>query len=178
MAIEIDATRRVFLRGLAGSVLTVSVLRVTPLAAQETVDVPESVRPILGDAFGGWDLQPGRISLELPVIAETGLSVPVTFSVDSPMTEADHVQRIMGFVPGNPEPIMADYLIGPRAGIAEVQTRIRVARTQTILAAALMSDGSRFGTTFQITVTRGACIDDIFLPDLQAIEERNRLRGL
>ncbi len=169
--------RRGFMR-LAGGVAAISFVRVTPLAATEAegLDIPEHIRPLLEEAFGGWDLTPGRISIDLPIIAETGLSVPITLSVASPMTEADHVRRIMAFVPGNPEYICADYLIGPATGRAEVSSRIRIARTQSIIAAALMSDGSRWGSAFEITVTRGACIDEIFLPDLEAIEERERRR--
>ena len=140
------------------------------------IDVPEIIRPYLNDAFGRWQLQAGRMVLDMPVIAESGLSVPVSISVESPMTEGDHVQRIMAFAPGNPEHILSDYIIGPRVGIATVSTRLRIARSQTILAAALMSDGSRWGTTFVMTVTRGACVDDIFLPDLEAIQERERAR--
>ena len=165
--------RRRFLALVGGGSFALSTLRVTPLAAQgEFIDVPERFHGILNEAFGGWELQPGRISIDLPVIAETGLSVPITYSVESPMTEADHVRRIISFVPGNPEPILSDYIIGPRAGRAEISTRVRIARTQTVIAGALMSDGSRWGATFDITVTRGACIDEIFLPDLQAIQQR------
>lgn len=156
----------------------ISVVRVTPLAAQDAIVVPQLIQPLVAQAFGDWDLQAGRVHLDLPVIAETGLSVPITFSVESPMTEDDYVHRIMGFAPGNPELVLADYIIGPRAGRAEVSTRVRIARTQTVVAAVQMSDGSRWGATFQITVTRGACIDDIFLPDLEAIQERERERLL
>lgn len=172
--------RRGFLHlaGVGAGAVALSAFRVTPLAATEagTVFVPDVVRPILQEAFGSTDLQPGRIEVDLPVIAETGLSVPITFSVESPMTEADHVERIMAFVPGNPEYVAADYLLTPACGIAEVSSRIRIARTQTILAAAKMSDGSLWGSQVSITVTRGACVDEIFLPDLRAIEERERQR--
>ncbi len=179
MTSDTDAERRRFLRLVGGGAVMLSIVRVTPLAAQDGgVAVPELIQPLITQAFGGWELQDGRVHLDLPVIAETGLSVPITFSVESPMTEDDHVQRIMGFAPGNPELVLADYIMGPRAGRAEVSTRVRVARTQTVVAGALMSDGSRWGATFHITVTRGACIDDIFLPDLQAIQERERERLL
>ena len=171
---EVD--RRTFLRVLGGGTVLVSLLPVASAAAAGGVEVPETIRPLLAEAFGGWQLEPGRITLQLPIIAETGLSVPIGFAVESPMTEADHVQRITAFAPGNPEHVLADYQFGPRAGLAEISTRVRIARTQTILAAALMSDGSRWGTNFEMTVTRGACIDDIFLPDLRAIEERERAR--
>jgi len=166
------------MRIAGGGALMISLKPVTVLAQADGagIDVPEIIRPYLNDAFGRWQLQPGRVALEMPVIAETGLSVPVSISVESPMTEADHAQRIMAFAPGNPEHVLADYLIGPRVGVASVSTRLRIARSQTIFAAALMSDGSRWGATFVMTVTRGACIDDIFLPDLEAIEERERAR--
>lgn len=166
--------RRRFMTLVGGGTVALSFVRVTPLAAQEDgyVDIPERFHGLLDETFGGWQLTPGRISIDLPVIAETGLSVPITFTVDSPMTEADHVQRIMSFVPGNPEPILTDYIVGPRLGLAEISTRVRIARTQTVIAGALMSDGSRWGATFDITVTRGACIDEIFTPDLEAIQQR------
>lgn len=170
--------RRSFLQMAGGGAVALSFLRVTPLAATEAagLEIPEHIRPLLEEAFGGADLRPGRISIDLPIIAETGLSVPITLSVASPMTEGNHVQRIMAFVPGNPEYVCADYLISPATGRAEVSSRIRIARTQSIIAAALMSDGTRWGSAFEITVTRGACVDDIFVPDLEAVEERERRR--
>ncbi|MHA1559606.1 MAG: thiosulfate oxidation carrier protein SoxY [Alphaproteobacteria bacterium] len=179
MLTNIDTDRRTFFRLLGGGVATVTLMKIAPLAAQEgapMVDIPGSIRPILVDAFGGADLRPGRVDFEIPLIAETGLSVPVSFDVESSMTDADHVRRIMAFVPGNPEPIAADYLLGPRAGLAKVSSRIRIARSQIVIAAALMSDGSRYGASASIQVTRGACLDDIFLPDLRAVEERERAR--
>jgi sulfur-oxidizing protein SoxY len=176
MSGPLNFNRRTFIRLIGGGALLVTLRPVVSLAQNGGVDVPEFIRPYLVEAFGDWTLQQGRVTLEMPIIAETGLSVPVAFRVESPMTEADHVRRIMGFVPGNPEHILVDYLIGPRAGLAEISTRVRIARTQTVLAAALMSDGTRWGATFDMTVTRGACIDEIFLPDLQAIQERERAR--
>lgn len=165
---------------LAGGGALLITIRPIATAAQvaglDGIEVPDIVQPILAEAFGAWDLTPGRINIEMPIIAETGLSVPTTLSVESPMTEADHVDRIMLFAPGNPEFLIADYEIGPRAGLAVISTRLRIARSQTILAAAQMSDGTRWGSTYEMTVTRGACIDDIFLPDLQAIQEREEAR--
>ncbi len=176
---RLDLTRRSFMRVAGGGVLMVSLRPIAAVAqadGTQSVVVPEVVRPILTEAFGDWQLAPGRITVEMPVIAETGLSVPTTLSVESPMTEADHVDRIMVFGPGNPEYLIADYIIGPRAGLAVISTRLRIARSQIILGAVKMSDGSQWGSTFSMTVTRGACIDDIFLPDLQAIQDRQEAR--
>jgi sulfur-oxidizing protein SoxY len=169
--------RRTFLRLVGGGLAVLTVRPVAALAQDGGIDVPDVIRPYLTEAFGDWQLERGRIELDMPVIAETGLSVPTSFMVASPMTPDDHVQRIMAFAPGNPEHVLADYIIGPRAGRAAISTRVRIARSQIIIAAAQMSDGTRWGTTFDMTVTRGACVDEIFLPDLRALEERERARA-
>jgi sulfur-oxidizing protein SoxY len=100
--------------------------------------------------------------LSLPKIAETGNSVPLTVSVDSPMTPEDHVQRIHIFVPGNPEPVAATYHLGLRAGKAQMSTHVRLARTQTVLALAEMHDESVRADAASILVTLGACVDELW----------------
>jgi sulfur-oxidizing protein SoxY len=102
------------------------------------------------------------MTLTLPKIAETGNSVSLTVAVDSPMTPAEHVLRIHIFVGGNPEPVAATYHFGVRAGRAEITTRIRLARTQTVLALAEMSDGTVRSATASIVVSLGACVEDIY----------------
>ena len=173
----LQSTRRSFLTGLggAGAMALVTVTTRSPAAA--TVVLPDREAAFLKAAFGSSVLTPGRITLEMPFLAETGLSVPIKFMVDSPMTEADHVTRMMGFAPGNPEPILADYLIGPRSGVATVSTRIRLARTQIVFAAAKLSDGTLWGTEFDVQVTYGACNEDIFDLDWQRDAERRAMRA-
>jgi sulfur-oxidizing protein SoxY len=102
------------------------------------------------------------MTLTLPKIAETGYSVPLTVAVDSPMTPEDYVERLHIVVGGNPEPVAATYHLGVRAGKAEISTRIRLARSQTVLALAEMSDGTVRSATASIVVTLGACIDEIW----------------
>jgi sulfur-oxidizing protein SoxY len=102
------------------------------------------------------------MTLSLSKIAETGNSVPLTITVESPMTPDDHVLRIHVFVPGNPEPVAATYHLGARAGKAQISTRIRLARTQTVLALAEMSDGIVRSDAANILVTLGACIDELW----------------
>src|SRR2546428_14162219 len=50
----------------------------------------QAVKKVLGDA------KPieGKISIEMPEIAENGNTVPFSISVDSPMTEKDYVKAI------------------------------------------------------------------------------------
>ena len=98
------------------------------------------------------------MTLKVPPISENGYSVPLMVEVDSPMTPEDHVLRIALFAEENPLPDIARFELGPRAGRARVQTRIRMGGSQKIRAIAEMSDGSLWGTeTFSI-VTLAACV--------------------
>jgi sulfur-oxidizing protein SoxY len=106
--------------------------------------------------------QPAGMTLTLPKLAETGNSVPLTVTVESPMTAVDHVLRIHVFVPENPEAVAATYHLGARAGKAQISMQVRLARTQTVLALAEMSDGSVRSDAVSILVTLGACVDELW----------------
>jgi sulfur-oxidizing protein SoxY len=102
----------------------------------------------------------GRVKLELPVLADNGNSVAMKVSVQSPMTEADHVKLIRLVSERNPEREMAVFHFGPRAGAAEVTSRVRLAGSQTVTAIAEMSDGSQWMDTAHVQVTLSACVDE------------------
>jgi sulfur-oxidizing protein SoxY len=123
---------------------------------------PDAVRQAIRQRIGTREPQPGGMTLTLPKLAETGNSVPLTVAVDSPMTATDHVQRIHVFVPSNPEPVASTYHLGTRAGRAQISTQIRLARSQTVLALAELSDGSVRSDAASIVVTLGACVDEIW----------------
>jgi sulfur-oxidizing protein SoxY len=123
---------------------------------------PETVQQAIRQRIGDREPQPGGVTLTLPKIAETGNSVPLTVTVDSPMTPEAHVSRIHVFVPGNPEPVAATYHLGARAGKAQISTHIRLARTQTVLALAEMSDGAVRSDAASVLVTIGACVDELW----------------
>jgi len=108
---------------------------------------------------GGKSAQRGRVNLELPLLADNGNSVPMKVSVESPMTEADHVKTIRLLSERNPERAMAVFHLGPRAGVAEVSSRVRLAGTQRVVALAEMSDGSLYMGTADVVVTLSACLD-------------------
>ena len=119
---------------------------------------PAEVDLEMAGLFGDRPIHEGRISLEVPPISENGYSVPLTVEVESPMTAEDHVRRIVLFAEENPQPNIARFELGPRAGRARIQTRIRMGGSQKIRAIAELSDGSLWSTeTFSI-VTLAACI--------------------
>jgi len=99
------------------------------------------------------------VHLHLPLLADNGHLVPLRVSVDSPMTEADHVQEIALVSQRNPVERMATFHVGPWSGRAEVSTRIRLAGTQMVLALARMSDGRCCYDVAEVIVTESACVD-------------------
>ena len=117
--------------------------------------------PALAALLGGRLLQPGRVTLDIPKLADNGNSVPLTITVDSPMTERDRVVAIHLFSERNPRPRMASIALGPDAGRAQVATRLRLAGTQHIVAVAEMADGALWGAATEVIVTQSACTDDI-----------------
>jgi len=149
-------SRRAMLRRLGAAGLLLALRPSGACATQESVQ--EAIRRHIGDR----EPRPGGMTLTLPKITETGNSVPLTVAVDSPMTPAEHVLRLHLFVPGNPEPVAATYHLGVRAGKAQVSTQIRLARTQTVLALAEMSDGTVRSDAASILVTIGACVDELW----------------
>jgi sulfur-oxidizing protein SoxY len=107
--------------------------------------------------IGGRKVKQGGIKLELPEIAENGATVPLTVSMDSPMTAADHVQKMHFFADGNPNPDLASFNFTPHSGVAKASIRIRLAKTQNIVAVAETSDGSVYVSKAQVKVTIGGC---------------------
>jgi sulfur-oxidizing protein SoxY len=108
---------------------------------------------------GGRKVTPGRVTLELPTLAENGNVVPMKVRVQSPMTAQDHVVAIHLFSERNPVRNMASFYLGPRAGRAEVSSRVRLARSQRVHAVAVMSDGTFWSDTREVEVGVPACTE-------------------
>ena len=106
---------------------------------------------------GGKTANEGRVRLDLPEIAENGNTVPMTVSVESPMTEQSYVSDVLIVADGNPRGGIATFHFSPASGVAEANTRIRLAETQNIVAVAKMNDGSFFKASKPVKVTIGGC---------------------
>ena len=106
---------------------------------------------------GGKTAAEGRVRLDLPEIAENGNTVPMTVSVESPMTEQSYVSDVLIVAEGNPRVGIATFHFSPASGVAEVNTRIRLAETQNVIAIAKMNNGTVFKTSKQVKVTIGGC---------------------
>ena len=106
---------------------------------------------------GGKAPSQGRVKLDLPEIAENGNTVPMTVSVESPMTEQSHVTDVLIVADENPRAAVSTFHFSPASGVAEANTRIRLAATQNVVAVAKMNDGSFFTASKQVKVTIGGC---------------------
>lgn len=155
-----DRTRRRLLLA-AGGTFAGSALPLR-LDAQQPA---RSLAPQLVDAMRGFTgtarVFPGRVTLDLPPLIENGHGVPLSVSVESPMTAADHVAEIRIFNEKNPQPDIIGFRLGPRAGRARVSTRVRLADTQTVVAVARMSDGSFWSGSAHVIVTLAACLEEL-----------------
>ena len=145
--------RRLLLAGAAGALFAPAL----PRAARAQYN---SIDPLIREITGGAPLKRGRVALELPQLADNGNSVPMRVSVASPMTSADHVKSIHLLSERNPVPRMATFHLGPRAGRAEIRSRVRLAGSQRVTAIAELSDGSFWSASAQVVVTLSACMDE------------------
>lgn len=126
---------------------------VIPSFAVDAVTSDDRVKEFTGGASVG----EGKISLTTPEIAENGNTVPIAVEVDSPMTSDDYVQSVMILADGNPNPEVVTFNFTSMSGVAAAKTRIRLAKTQNIVAVAKMSDGSFQMASNQVKVTIGGC---------------------
>jgi sulfur-oxidizing protein SoxY len=137
--------------GASGAAITITVWSTTASAAAK-----EAAEQI--DKFtGGKAAQKGKVSIELPEIAENGNTVPLSVTVDAPMTADNYVSDILVVADGNPNPGVATFHLSPLAGKAEASTRIRLATTQNIIAVAKTSKGEFFTNQKLVKVTIGGC---------------------
>lgn len=151
-------TRRQFIIAVgAGSALAAS-LSAAPFGQARAADAPtldEAIERLVGDK----ELADGTevIEMDLPQIAENGNTVPLGLSVNSPMTDEDHVTALHVFAEGNPRPDVASIHFSPKNGVAEASTRMRLAKTQNVVAIAEMSDGKAYIARAEVKVTIGGC---------------------
>ncbi len=123
------------------------------LAQAQSQAWEQALKAILGSAKPVED----KLNLDLPETAENGNTVPFSVAADSPMTDKDYVKAIHVIATGNPQPGVATFHLTPQSGRARVSSRMRLARTQDVIAVAEQSDGKFFMTRRTVKVTIGGC---------------------
>lgn len=123
-------------------------------AENDVPDIP-ALTAFLNGRSPAWE----RVRLGLPRLADNGLAVPMKIAVDGPFTAASRVTAIHVFSEINPVPEMAVFEFPMLLQRVELDSRIRLAGTQRIVAIAAMSDGPLFGAVAEVVVTLAGCMD-------------------
>ena len=119
----------------------------------------ESVEEALKRLFGGKPMKDGAasIKLDVPLIAENGAVVPVSVSVESPMTPTNYVKHIYVVADKNRIPVVTRVTLAPEAGRAFMGANIRLGESGDVRAIVEQSDGSLLVVKREVKVTVGGC---------------------
>jgi sulfur-oxidizing protein SoxY len=134
-------------------------ITVVPLASVHAT--PGEMAAAIKEVTGGAPVRVGKVTLDIPPLVENGNAVPLTVSVDSPMSDADYVKAIHVFNEKNPQPHVFDVKLGPLSGKAEIATRIKLNDSQRVVAIAELSNGEFVSGSADVIVTLAACVEDV-----------------
>ena len=144
--------RRVVCGGLAISLM--------PALGRPAHATPAEMADAIRELTSGTAVKPGRVTLVLPELAENGNIVSLAVTVDSPMSETEHLKAVHIFSELNPITTLVRFHVSRRAGPnPTLLTNIRLADSQRVTAIAAMSDGSFWSGEARVVVTIAACID-------------------
>ncbi|MEE2622201.1 MAG: thiosulfate oxidation carrier protein SoxY [Pseudomonadota bacterium] len=136
--------RKVVITGVG--VAAASLLPINLLAQSDG----QSAEEIIKEFTGGASIGSGDIMLTTPEIAENGNTVPI--SVESKKATAIKILAL-----GNPGPDVVTFKFGPLSATRSASTRIRLRKTQDVLAIAKLEDGSFIQDIQKVKVTIGGC---------------------
>ena len=141
-------------RGVLAASAGLAGLAMLPIAvrAQDAAAAPaRTAEEMIAEFTGGADVAEGDgVKLTAPEIAENGNTVPIS-------VQAPGAAEILLIASENPTPGVAKFSFGPLAANQAAATRIRLAKTQDIVAIAKMADGSFVRTASNVKVTIGGC---------------------
>jgi sulfur-oxidizing protein SoxY len=143
--------RQAIALGAGGAAL--SIVGFSPAAFAAAKDAADEIAKFTG----GKTAEKGKITIELPEIAENGNTVPLSVAVDAPMDAGNYVSEILVVSEGNPRPGVATFHFTAMSGKAQASTRIRLATTQNIIVVAKTSGGQFYTDQKLVKVTIGGC---------------------
>lgn len=148
-------TRRKIIHAGAGLAVFGRARAVSAAEGELNIALALAIKQYVGDAL----VRTGKVKLDVAELVENGNTVPLSVTVDSPMTATDHVKSIAVFNERNPQRDVIRFALGPRSGRALVAARIRLATSQKLVAIAQLSDGSYWSHTADVIVTLAACVE-------------------
>jgi sulfur-oxidizing protein SoxY len=147
--------RRDFVLRAGAAALLVAMLGAARKAdgAEHSVRFKSALAALIGTATP----REGGIEMDLPDAVENGDYVPLSLAVASPMTPESHVRAIHLLSTANPRATVATFRFTALAGRARVTSRMRLAKTQEVVAVAELSDGTFLMSTRSVDVKIGGC---------------------
>ena len=112
---------------------------------------------LVADLTGKTPIFSERVHLAMPKVFPNGYTVPLALSVDSPMTDSDHVKYVRVLAPKNPLIEVATFHFVAGRSRPRVSTRIRLAKPQFVVAVAELSDGALLMTKTWVDVASDGC---------------------
>lgn len=122
---------------------------------------PEAMAEAIAKVVGNAKVTEGKVTLDMPPLIENGNTVPLTVTVESPMTVGDFVKAIHVFNEKNPQPNVFSVRLSPLSGRAAIATRIKLGDSQKIVAIAETSDGKFYSASADVIVTLAACLEEL-----------------
>lgn len=145
--------RRQFVVGACAAAAIMALFRSIPASAETPAEFDAAFKKIVGDAETG----DAGVEITLPEIAENGNTVPFSVAVESPMTKEDYIKTVHLLSSGNPQATVAAFHFTPLSGVAAVSGRMRLAKTQDVVAVAELSNGKFLVGRKLVKVTIGGC---------------------
>ncbi len=128
-----------------------------PVLVRPARATPREVAEQVAKLTGSKTPQPGVVKLDLAQMVENGNAVGITVSADAP--EGRRVESLHVFAEGNPNPEVLHASFGPASFAPKLATRIRLATSQTVVAVAVLDDGSCWTDSVTVLVTLAACLE-------------------
>jgi len=153
--------RRNFIIGLASIAPVATMLSPVLLSAKDekpkspnAMDLETALKAITnGKEVKGSD----KVKLTVPEIAENGAVVPVKVEVDHPMDKDNYVQAIHIIATGNTNVRSVDAMLTPLNAKGYFATRIKLGKSQDVLALVALSNGEFLSAKKPVKVTIGGC---------------------
>lgn len=150
--------RRTFLlEGAAAATILALLAPATTAQAEAAAEETSEFKAALDGLVGKATPQEQGLTLDLPDSVENGDYVPVALAVDSPMTAEDHVKAIHLLSTANPRASVATFRFSLLSGKARVTSRMRLAKTQDVVALAELSGGRILLARRKVDVKVGGC---------------------
>src|SRR6266404_695458 len=148
-------SRRRMLQGAGAWALASPLLAGAPAAAAQ--ELPAI--PALTSLLAGRSPRRERLRLELPTLADNGQAVPMRLTMAGPFAPGSALKSIHLYSEVNPVPEMAVFEFPSPPPKVEIDSRVRLAGSQRVVAVAVMSDDTLFAAVADVVVTIAACLD-------------------